>query len=97
MTSPRRILLRFSRPLRIIIQLGILAVILGGIATVGFIEYSAQPSFCTNCHIMQPYYDYCATSTVARRASRSPAARAVTGPHPGSPRRRASSWTILNT
>lgn len=48
---------RFSRPLRIAIQVGILGVILAGIATVGFVEYSAQPSFCTNCHIMQPYYD----------------------------------------
>jgi trimethylamine-N-oxide reductase cytochrome c-type subunit TorC len=54
---------RFSRPLKIAIQLGILAVILLVVVTVGFIEYSAQPSFCTNCHIMQPYYDSWSTSS----------------------------------
>ncbi len=54
---------RFSRPLKITIQIGILAVILMAIATVGFIEYSAQPSFCDNCHIMKPYYDSWASSS----------------------------------
>jgi nitrate/TMAO reductase-like tetraheme cytochrome c subunit len=54
---------RFSRPLKIAIQVGILLVILMVIGTVGFVEYSGQPSFCTNCHIMQPYYDSWATSS----------------------------------
>jgi nitrate/TMAO reductase-like tetraheme cytochrome c subunit len=58
-----RFLDRFSRPLKIVIQIGILGVILLAIATVGFIEYSGQPSFCTNCHIMQPYYDSWASSS----------------------------------
>jgi hypothetical protein len=54
---------RFSRPVKIMIQAGILLVILMAIGTVGFIEYSGHPSFCTNCHIMQPYYDSWATSS----------------------------------
>jgi len=54
---------RFSRPLKIGIQIGILVVILMAVTTVGFIEYSAQPIFCTNCHLMQPYYDSWATSS----------------------------------
>ena len=54
---------RLSRPLKIGVQISVLAVILAAIGTVGFIEYSAQPGFCTNCHIMQPYYDSWATST----------------------------------
>ncbi len=54
---------RLSRPLKIVTQVGILMVILMAIGTVGFIEYSGQPSFCTNCHIMQPYYDSWATSS----------------------------------
>jgi hypothetical protein len=41
----------------------VLGVILVAVGTVGFVEYSAHPSFCTNCHIMQPYYDSWATST----------------------------------
>lgn len=48
---------RLSRRLRISIEVGIVAVIAIAIATVGFIEYSAQPSFCLNCHIMEPYYE----------------------------------------
>lgn len=58
-----RFVQRFSRPLKIAIQVGVLGVILMAVGTVGFVEYSAQPSFCTNCHIMQPYYDSWATST----------------------------------
>jgi hypothetical protein len=54
---------RFSRPMKIAIQVAILGVILMAVATVGFIEYSAQPSFCTNCHLMQPYYDSWASSS----------------------------------
>ncbi len=54
---------RFSRPIKITIQVAILAVILLAVTTVGFIEYSAQPGFCTNCHIMQPYYDSWKTSS----------------------------------
>lgn len=51
-----RRLRRMSRPVRIAVQIGILAVIVLSIGTVGFVEYSAQPSFCDNCHIMEPYY-----------------------------------------
>lgn len=58
-----RLLDRFSRPLKIAIQVGILLIILGAIGTVGFIQYSGQPSFCTNCHVMQPYYDSWASSS----------------------------------
>ncbi len=54
---------RRRRRLRFVVQALILLVLLAGIGTVGFIEYSAQPSFCTNCHNMQPYYDSWATST----------------------------------
>ena len=54
---------RLSRPLKIGIQVGVLAVILAAVGTVGFVEYSAQPGFCTTCHLMQPYYDSWATSS----------------------------------
>lgn len=58
-----RFLDRFSRRLKIAIQVGILLVIVGSIGTVGFIEYSSRPSFCLNCHIMEPYYESWATSS----------------------------------
>lgn len=58
--APRR---RFARVLRILVPVTILAVILLAVSTVGFIEYSARPSFCDNCHIMQPYYDSWTTSS----------------------------------
>lgn len=45
------------------IQIAILLALLAGLGAFGFIEYSAQPSFCTNCHNMQPYYDSWATSS----------------------------------
>ncbi len=48
---------RVSRPVKILIQVGVLFVILAAVGTVGFIEYSAQPSFCNNCHLMDPYYE----------------------------------------
>jgi nitrate/TMAO reductase-like tetraheme cytochrome c subunit len=54
---------RFSRPLKIIIQVGFLAVILAALGTVGFIEYSAQPGFCDTCHLMKPYYESWASSS----------------------------------
>ncbi len=54
---------KLSRPLKLAVQLGVLAVILSTVGAVGFIEYSAQPSFCKKCHNMQPYYDSWATST----------------------------------
>ena len=57
------LLARFSRPLRIAIQVSILAVIVIAVGAVGFIEYSAQPSFCLNCHVMEPYYESWATSS----------------------------------
>jgi nitrate/TMAO reductase-like tetraheme cytochrome c subunit len=60
--SPRR-LKRLSRPLAIAIQVAIVVVIAGAIGAVGFIEYSAQPNFCLNCHVMEPYYESWATSS----------------------------------
>jgi nitrate/TMAO reductase-like tetraheme cytochrome c subunit len=54
---------RVSRPVKILIQVGVLFVILAAVGTVGFIEYSAQPSFCNNCHLMDPYYDSWAGSS----------------------------------
>jgi nitrate/TMAO reductase-like tetraheme cytochrome c subunit len=61
---PERLSLkRFSRTLRVLIPIGILAVLVLGIGTVGFVEYSSRPGFCDNCHIMQPYYDSWKAST----------------------------------
>ncbi len=54
---------RFTRPLRILIQVGVLFVILAAVGTIGFVEYSAQPGFCDNCHIMEPYYESWLTSS----------------------------------
>ncbi|MEJ2312382.1 MAG: NapC/NirT family cytochrome c [Gemmatimonadales bacterium] len=54
---------RFSRPLAVVIQIGIVVVIAATIGAVGFIEYSAQPNFCLNCHVMEPYYESWATSS----------------------------------
>ncbi len=51
------------RLLRLLVQIGIAGVILATIGTVGFIEYSAQPGFCDNCHIMEPYYESWQTSS----------------------------------
>jgi nitrate/TMAO reductase-like tetraheme cytochrome c subunit len=62
MPRPRDLSKR-SRRVRIAVQAVILVVILLAVGTVGFIEYSAQPSFCNNCHNMRPYYDSWATST----------------------------------
>jgi nitrate/TMAO reductase-like tetraheme cytochrome c subunit len=63
MTGQRAWFRRLSRPLKIAIQVGVLVVILSGVAGVGFLEYSAQPSFCKKCHNMEPYYDSWATSS----------------------------------
>jgi len=57
------LLRRFSRALRIIVPIGILGIILVGVGTVGFVEYSSQPGFCNNCHIMEPYYESWTTSS----------------------------------
>jgi len=54
---------RFARPLRWAIQAGILVIIVGAVGGVGFIEYSAQPGFCDNCHNMVPYYESWASSS----------------------------------
>ncbi|MDP2470394.1 MAG: cytochrome c3 family protein [Candidatus Palauibacterales bacterium] len=45
------------------IQVLLLFGLLAGLSTLGFIEYSAQPSFCTNCHNMKPYYESWASSS----------------------------------
>ncbi len=54
---------RFRKPLKILIQVGVLVTIVSAIGAVGFVEYSAQPGFCDNCHIMEPYYESWATSS----------------------------------
>jgi hypothetical protein len=51
------------RWLRLFVQLTIAGVILLAIGTVGFVEYSAQPSFCKHCHNMVPYYESWKTSS----------------------------------
>ncbi|KPJ96187.1 MAG: hypothetical protein AMS18_01415 [Gemmatimonas sp. SG8_17] len=63
MTDLSRRFRRLARPVRILIQVGVLFVILAAVSTVGFIEYSAQPGFCDNCHIMIPYYESWAGSS----------------------------------
>jgi nitrate/TMAO reductase-like tetraheme cytochrome c subunit len=57
------VLSKVSRPLRILVQVSVLFVILAAVGTIGFVEYSAQPGFCNNCHIMDPYYDSWKTSS----------------------------------
>ena len=47
---------QLSRRARITVQVAVGVVILMTVGTVGFVEYSAQPSFCLNCHIMEPCY-----------------------------------------
>ncbi len=39
------------------LQAVIVALVVGAFGTVGFLEYSAQPGFCNNCHNMEPYYE----------------------------------------
>jgi nitrate/TMAO reductase-like tetraheme cytochrome c subunit len=56
--TPRR-----RRWLRLLVQLTIAGVILLTAGTVGFVEYSGQPSFCKNCHNMVPYYESWQTSS----------------------------------
>jgi nitrate/TMAO reductase-like tetraheme cytochrome c subunit len=58
--GPRR---KLARLLRLLIPVAILAVILASVTTIGFVEYSARPSFCKSCHLMQPYYDSWAGSS----------------------------------
>ncbi len=54
---------RWSRFLRILIPVVILAITLGAVGTVGFVQLSSQPGFCKSCHIMKPYYQSWTTST----------------------------------
>jgi nitrate/TMAO reductase-like tetraheme cytochrome c subunit len=41
----------------LLLQVAIVLAVLGAAGTVGFLEYSAQPGFCDNCHNMVPYYE----------------------------------------
>jgi nitrate/TMAO reductase-like tetraheme cytochrome c subunit len=52
-----------SRRAQITVQVGVGLVIVLLLGTVGFVEYSGQPSFCLNCHIMEPYYESWQTSS----------------------------------
>jgi len=45
------------RLLILLVQLSVVLGVLGVVGTVGFLEYSAQPGFCNNCHNMEPYYE----------------------------------------
>ncbi len=40
-----------------LVQGSVVLGVLGVAGTVGFVEYSAQPGFCNNCHNMEPYYE----------------------------------------
>jgi nitrate/TMAO reductase-like tetraheme cytochrome c subunit len=57
MTESESKVRRIPRGVRISIEVGIVAVLAVAIGAAVFIEYSAQPSFCLNCHVMEPYYD----------------------------------------
>jgi nitrate/TMAO reductase-like tetraheme cytochrome c subunit len=41
----------------LLVQAAVVLAVLGAAGTVGFLEYSAQPGFCNNCHNMEPYYE----------------------------------------
>ncbi|MBI4519906.1 MAG: NapC/NirT family cytochrome c, partial [Gemmatimonadetes bacterium] len=45
------------------LQVLIVVLVAGAIGTAGFLEYSAQPGFCNNCHFMEPYYQSWLTSS----------------------------------
>ena len=45
------------RLLILLVQISVVLGVLGVAGTVGFLEYSAQPGFCNNCHNMEPYYE----------------------------------------
>jgi len=51
------------KTIHVVALIGILGVMLISLTAVGFIEYSAQPAFCTNCHNMEPYYESWAESS----------------------------------
>lgn len=51
-TDPKKLLL-------VIIGSGLLGILL----FFAFLQYTKQPSFCTSCHFMQPYYDSWKSST----------------------------------
>jgi nitrate/TMAO reductase-like tetraheme cytochrome c subunit len=48
---------RKNKILILLVQISVVLGVLGAAGTVGFLEYSAQPGFCNNCHNMEPYYD----------------------------------------
>ena len=52
-----------ARFVGLLLPLGILAVILVAVGTVGMVQFSSSPSFCKSCHNMQPYYDSWAISS----------------------------------
>lgn len=63
MSADRPLRTRLRRPLKVAVQLAILGVIVATLGTIGFVQYSAQPGFCDNCHVMEPYYQSWASST----------------------------------
>jgi nitrate/TMAO reductase-like tetraheme cytochrome c subunit len=54
---------RRRRLVRVAVQVAILGVIVASVGAVGFVEYSARPGFCDNCHLMVPYYESWKQST----------------------------------
>ena len=38
----------------LLLQAAVILAVLGAAGTVGFLEYSAQPGFCNNCHNSKP-------------------------------------------
>jgi nitrate/TMAO reductase-like tetraheme cytochrome c subunit len=52
-----------QRVIKLAVQVVVLLVIVSTIGAIGFIEYSAQPSFCKKCHNMVPYYESWQTSS----------------------------------
>lgn len=41
----------------------LVVLVVGGVGSAGFAEYSMQPAFCQSCHIMEPYYQAWHSST----------------------------------
>jgi len=51
------------RWLKILLPVGVLAIILLSVGTVGFVQVSSTPGFCKSCHNMRPYYQSWLTSS----------------------------------
>ena len=54
---------RLTRWAMVLVPVGILAITVLSVGTVGFVEVSSQPGFCKSCHVMEPYYQSWTTSS----------------------------------